>query len=106
MIRSLLCVPVLVALGACSQEEQRPNVILISIDSLRADHVGCYGYARPTTPNLDRLAAEGLRFDDHVSSSSWTLPAHASLFTSVPDSVHGCMESTGVALSPAFETLA
>lgn len=106
MIRSLRIVPVLVALGACSQEEQRPNVILISIDSLRADHVGCYGYERPTTPNLDRFAAEGVRFNEHISSSSWTLPAHASLFTSVPDSVHGCVESDGVALSPRFTTLA
>ena len=106
MIRRLLFMSALFALGACSQEERRPNVILISIDSLRADHVGCYGYERPTTPHLDRFAAEGVRFDEHISSSSWTLPAHASLFTSVPDSVHGCVESDGVALSPSFTTLA
>jgi len=81
-------------------------VILVSIDSLRADHVGCYGYERDTTPHLDRFAREGVRFDQHVSSSSWTLPAHASLFTSVADSVHGCVEATGTALNPAYVTLA
>jgi arylsulfatase A-like enzyme len=84
----------------------RPNVILVSIDSLRADHVGCYGYDRQTTPNLDRFAAEGARFEQHMSSSSWTLPAHAAMFTSVSDSVHGCVEATGTALNPAFTTLA
>lgn len=81
-------------------------MILISIDSLRADHVGCYGYGRDTTPNLDRFAAEGVRFEQHISSSSWTLPAHAALFTSVADSVHGCVEATGTGLNPAFVTLA
>jgi len=95
-------------LGSCGgeQQERPPSVLLISIDTLRADHVGCYGYGRPTTPNIDALAKEGVLFENHISSSSWTLPAHASLFTSVADSVHGCMESTGTALSPAFTTLA
>lgn len=83
-----------------------PSVILVSIDTLRADHVGCYGYGRDTTPNLDRFAREGVLFESHVSSTSWTLPAHAALFTAVPDSVHGCVEATGQALSPEFETLA
>ncbi len=106
MTRYFLLIWAFLALCACSTEPARPNVILISIDSLRADHVGCYGYERSTTPNLDRFAAEGVRFDEHISSSSWTLPAHASLFTSVPDSVHGCVESDGVALSPEFTTLA
>ncbi len=93
-------------LGSCSTEPDRPNVILISIDSLRADHVSCYGYERVTTPHLDQLSEEGVLFREHISSSSWTLPAHASLFTSVPDSVHGCVESNGVALSGDFTTLA
>ena len=67
-----------------------PNVILVSIDTLRADHLGCYGYTRNTSPALDRLAREGALFDTVISSTSWTLPAHAALFTSLPDSVHGC----------------
>jgi len=72
----------------------RPHVVLVSIDSLRADHVGCYGYARDTTPFLDRLAKEGVVFDTVVSSSSWTTPAHAALFTGLPDRVHGCFDET------------
>ncbi|MFH1845563.1 MAG: sulfatase, partial [bacterium] len=63
-------------------EIERPtNVILISIDTLRADHLGCYGYPRPTSPTLDRLAAGGIVFEDVSSSAPWTLPAHASLLT-------------------------
>lgn len=83
----------LLASGACSRAPQGPNVLLISIDSLREDHLSCSGYARTTSPAIDRLAAEGLLFEQHVSSSSWTLPGHASLFTSVPDSVHGAFDT-------------
>ncbi len=62
--------------------EPRPrNLLLISIDTLRADHVGCYGHARPTTPALDALAAEGVLFLDASATSPWTKPSHASLLT-------------------------
>lgn len=70
-----------------------PNVLLISIDTLRPDHLGCYGYQRDTSPRLDRLAAESVLFENHISSTSWTLPAHAALFTSLADSVHGCTDT-------------
>lgn len=80
-------------LTACAGEDKRPNVLLISIDMLRPDHLSCYGYPRPTSPGMDRLASEGVLFEQHVSSSSWTLPGHASLFTSVPDSVHGAFDT-------------
>jgi arylsulfatase A-like enzyme len=65
------------------------GVVLISIDTLRRDHVGAYGYTRPTTPRLDALAREGLLAQDAVSTSSWTLPAHLSLLTSADPGVHG-----------------
>jgi choline-sulfatase len=65
------------------------GVLLVSIDTLRRDHVGAYGYARPTTPRLDALAREGLLCEDAVSTSSWTLPAHLSLFTSADPGAHG-----------------
>ncbi len=58
-----------------------PNVILITLDTLRADHVSSYGYGRATTPNLDRAAQGGVLFENAFSNSSWTLPPHASLFT-------------------------
>jgi len=80
-------------------------VLLISIDTLRNDHLHCYGYPRDTSPNIDRLAAEGVLFENNVSSTSWTLPAHAALFTSLPDSVHGCVD-TDRRLSPSLVTLA
>ena len=57
------------------------NVLLIVWDTVRADHLSLHGYGRPTTPNLERLAARGVRFNLAFSTSSWTLPSHASLFT-------------------------
>ncbi len=59
----------------------KPNVLLIVLDALRADHVGAYGYSRPTTPNIDRIAAEGVLYENAFSTSPWSLPAHASLMT-------------------------
>ena len=58
-----------------------PNVILIVVDTLRADHLSGYGYARATSPTLDRLAREGALFENAISTSSWSLPSHASLVT-------------------------
>ena len=82
-----------------------PNVLLISIDSLRADRLGCYGYERPTSPRIDALAEAGALFESCYSSTSWTLPAHAALFTGLPDSAHGC-DSNERILAPAQQTLA
>jgi arylsulfatase A-like enzyme len=65
------------------------GIVLVSIDTLRRDHVGAYGYGRPTTPRLDALAAAGLVLDDAVSSSSWTLPAHLSMLTGADPGAHG-----------------
>ncbi|MBX7184932.1 MAG: sulfatase [Vicinamibacteria bacterium] len=65
------------------------GVILISIDTLRRDHVGAYGYGKPTTPVLDALGVSGLVADDAVSVSSWTLPSHLSMLTSVLPGAHG-----------------
>lgn len=73
--------------------EKPPNILFISVDMLRPDHLGCYGYGRPTSPRLDALAAEGVLFQNQISSSSWTLPAHAAMFTSLPDAVHGCTDT-------------
>ncbi len=65
------------------------GVVLVSIDTLRRDHVGVYGYPRPTTPRLDAWARNAVVFRDAVSVSSWTLPAHLSLLTSVEPAAHG-----------------
>ena len=58
-----------------------PNLLLITLDTLRADHLSAYGYERHTSPNIDRLSQGGAIFENAFSNSSWTLPAHASLFT-------------------------
>lgn len=65
------------------------NVVLISIDTLRADHVGCYGYQPPTTPEIDRLATSGVVFEHAYATSPWTLPSHASMFTGLYPRGHG-----------------
>jgi arylsulfatase A-like enzyme len=83
----------------------RPNVVLISVDTTRADHLGCYGYGRPTSPNLDRLAAGGVRFANARSQAPWTLPSHMALFTSLLPS-HCRMDQPICALSPDIPTLA
>ena len=81
------------------------HLILISIDTLRPDRLGCYGHARDTSPALDRLAREGVLFEDVTSASPWTLPAHASLLTGHYASRHGVVDLTR-RLDAALPTLA
>jgi arylsulfatase A-like enzyme len=92
---------------SCAPElaPRRPNIVFVSIDSLRRDHVGCYGYGKATTPVIDALAADGVRFDSAVSTTSWTLPAHAAMFTGLYDSTHGLYDN-GLRLAPEHATLA
>lgn len=78
-----------VALCGCSREETPPNVVLIVLDTLRADRLGCYGYPLATTPNLDRLAAQATRYAAAYTTAPWTLPSHASLFTGLYPLEHG-----------------
>jgi arylsulfatase len=66
----------------------KPHLALIVIDTLRADHLGAYGYPRATSPRIDRLAREGVRFANASATSSWTLPSVASLFTSRSPTAH------------------
>ena len=82
------------------------DVLLVTLDTTRADHVGCYGYARARTQRLDRLAAEGVRFAQVTSPAPITLPAHASIFTGLNPPAHGVRNSGNFYLSDRFETLA
>ncbi|MBI5030576.1 MAG: sulfatase [Chloroflexi bacterium] len=68
---------------------KEPNILLIVIDATRARNLSCYGYARATSPNLDRLAAQGVLYEQAITSAGWSLPAHASLFTGLYASRHG-----------------
>ncbi|MCC6142690.1 MAG: sulfatase-like hydrolase/transferase, partial [Candidatus Hydrogenedentes bacterium] len=65
-----------------------PNVVLISLDTLRADRLGAYGYGRNTSPNIDRFAAESILFEQAIVSAPWTTPSHASVFTGYHPRVH------------------
>jgi arylsulfatase A-like enzyme len=76
---SLLATVVL--LGACGAPPPRPNILIIVIDTLRRDHLSVYGYERPTSPQIDRLAADAVRYDAALSQAPWTLPSVAALLT-------------------------
>ncbi|MBL8860929.1 MAG: sulfatase [Planctomycetes bacterium] len=76
--------------AACSEPPRRPNVLILSIDTLRADHLGCYGYERPTSPRIDDFAAGAILFEEAHTTAPWTLPALASLHTGLTSSAHGC----------------
>jgi arylsulfatase A-like enzyme len=96
---------------ANGQTSDRPNLILISIDSLRADHLGLNGYRaaftpeQGTSPFLDRFAQSAIVYDQAWSSSSWTLPAHASMFTGLDTYSHG-VANEDYSLDPQHQTLA
>ncbi len=116
-------IPLLLALAllaACSGERPAaPNVVLIVVDTLRADRLGSHGNPRGLTPHLDRLAAEGVQFENAQAHAPWTLPSVASLLTSLHPVQHGAggsldlsaLERGGAAtprfraLSPEVETL-
>jgi arylsulfatase A-like enzyme len=81
----------LLAAAACGRDEERPprGVVLVVVDTLRADHLGLYGYGRETSPALDRAAREGRVFRRALASSSWTLPSFGSILTGTRPSIHG-----------------
>jgi arylsulfatase A-like enzyme len=68
-------------IGWWASQGRRPNVVLVLVDTLRADHLGTYGYGRPTSPRIDAIAREGIVFERAYSVSPWTNPAIATLFT-------------------------
>ncbi len=70
-------------------KEDLPNILLFTIDACRPDHFGCYGYSRNTTPNIDKIASEGVLFTHAFSQSAWTTPGMISIFTSLYPPTHG-----------------
>ncbi len=68
---------------------ERPSFVVVLVDTLRADYLGAYGFEGAISPNLDRLAAESLLFESCFANAPWTKPSIATLFTSLPPSVHG-----------------
>ncbi len=84
----------------------RPNIILITIDTLRSDRLGCYGYSLADTPNIDRLASDGIRFKTAVAQVPLTLPSHATILTGTLPTAHGVRDNIGYKLGPEQRTLA
>jgi len=83
----------------------KPNILLIVMDTQRADNISCYGYPKETTPNIDRIASEGVIFLNNITPGVWTLPSHASLFTGRYVSGHGADANCEV-LPVEFPTMA
>lgn len=91
--------------GATAPGRERKNVILISMDAVRSDHLACYGYGRDTAPALDRLAQDGALFLNTISQAPYTLASHMSLLTGVFPTTHHVLHMTD-ALAPSIPTLA
>ncbi len=83
-----------------------PNILLVTVDTLRADHLSAWGYGRATSPNLDRLAGEGLRFDQAQSQWPKTGPSFASILTSTYPKDNGIVRQIGIPLPCTFTMLA
>jgi arylsulfatase A-like enzyme len=88
------------------KKHAKPNIILISIDTLRADHLGCYGYRRNTTPNIDAFAENGILFENAIAQAPYTVSSHMSMLTSLYPSFHKVNLIEMSRLHPAKQTLA
>ena len=96
-----------------SSAEGAAEPAFITIDALRADHLGCYGYERPTTPALDRLASEGVRFAQAFTNAPMTVPSPPQIFTSryfptkespTPEPVRAGFSRTAIVHNPYLDT--
>ncbi len=85
---------------------EEPNIVLIVMDTQRADRMSCYGYHRETTPNLDALASRGTLYEHAYSTASWTWPSTASILTGLEPEVHGVLSQEQCTLQLLFDTLA
>ncbi|MEZ4386396.1 MAG: sulfatase [Candidatus Krumholzibacteriia bacterium] len=84
-----LLIPLSIFPSGCGRSDRPPSVILVVMDTLRADHLGCYGYARPTSPRIDAFAAGATLYERAYATAPWTVPSHGSLFTGLLPFKHG-----------------
>lgn len=104
---ALLAAALLNAACAGGPPAERPaNVLLITLDTVRADRIGAYGHREATTPAMDRLAAEGIRFERATAPTPTTLPSHASIFTGLAPPSHGVRDNAANGLADSADTLA
>src|SRR3954470_5201514 len=95
-----------VSKSSAATPSSRPNVLLVTIDTLRADHVGSYGYNEASTPTIDALARRGVRFETAVAHVPLTGPSHASILTGQTPLGHGFRNNSGFILAPEVKTIA
>ena len=95
-------------LGGCAGgvADERLDVVLITLDTTRADHLGCYGHDGIETPYIDALAASGTRYENAFTPVPITLPAHTSIFTGTYPAFHGVRSNHGFYVPPSVDTLA
>ena len=93
-------------LVAAQRHREIKHIVLISMDTTRADHLSCYGYPKNTTPHIDALAAHATRFENVVSTAPMTLPAHSTMFTGMIPPAHGVHHNIGYQLAPSNTTMA
>src|SRR5260370_21315324 len=111
VLPSLVCGSLLLGLArfrgsSRKRKPPRPNILISTVDTLRADRVGCYGYAAGLTPNVDALAKDGVVFERAVAQVPLTWPSHAAIFTGTYPFHNGVQDFTGQPLSDRFRTLA
>ncbi len=103
---ALSCVAVAQTRPLVQPKVSRPNVVFITVDTLRADHLGCYGATQVKTPALDGLAADGVVFERAISQVPLTWPSHAAMLTGTYPFQNGVQDFTGHPLSPQFRSVA
>jgi len=106
ILAALLIASVVLWYFFAPQTREIRHVLLISIDTCRCDHLGCYGYPLETTPNIDAIAGKGIIFEDAISPQPFTLPAHCTMLTGTIPPFHGVLDNSDYRLSESNSTLA
>jgi choline-sulfatase len=107
----IIVLPMLASAAACRRDvapavpAERPNVLLVTIDTLRADHLGCYGHRAADTPAIDGLAGRGVRFETAIAPAPLTGPSHASILSGRNPLGHGFRNNSGFVLAPTVSTV-
>src|SRR4051812_41064887 len=103
---TVLLIAALAAIVGCARSPDRPDILLITIDTLRADHVGAYGAQGSSTPAIDALAARGVRFEQAQASVPLTGPSHATILTGQYPPTHGVRGNVVFSLGAQYPTAA
>lgn len=106
LFRSLSAILTVLVVAGCAQERAHPPIVLISIDTLRSDHLPAYGYHAIATPNIDRLASDGIVFEHAYANAPLTLPSHATMMTGRLPNEHRVRDNAGAVLDPSTPTIA